>query len=161
MQIEQFTAIKGAEGYIISNYGRIIGLTGKQYKTPCNKKGYPLLRIPNRNYCKMVHRVVAEHFIGIQKDMQVNHIDGNKLNNNISNLEYITCKENINHAINLGLRTRISNLKSKAMFDDAQLFAIREAIKLGYKNTEIAKYFKCNHSTISKIRTNKNYIVNG
>ena len=52
-----------------------------------------------------IHRIVAETFIcpSPVKEYQVNHIDGNKANNHVSNLEWVTPKQNIEHAIKMGL----------------------------------------------------------
>ena len=60
-----------------------------------------------------VARLVAQAFIGPQpKGIYVNHIDGVKHNDNITNLEYVTPSENIKHALRIGLRKRYYPMKS-------------------------------------------------
>lgn len=63
------------------------------------------LRHEGRSFTKTVHRLVAEHFIPNPLNKpEVNHIDGNKLNNNVCNLEWVTSSENSLHAIKTGLQ---------------------------------------------------------
>jgi hypothetical protein len=68
-----------------------------------------------KNY--IVHRLVAKYFIDnpLNKS-QVNHIDGNKLNNHYSNLEWVTPKENMAHAIDIGLYKKYNNQIYKGKF---------------------------------------------
>ena len=62
---------------------------------------------------KYVHRMVAITFLGDKSNMEVNHIDGDKTNNNLWNLEWVTHRENMQHAVDTGLfipnRTRTIN----------------------------------------------------
>lgn len=159
--MERWEEIIGAKGYFISDHGNVKGRRGNILSLPTNAKGYFILAMPiaelGKTFTKSVHRLVATHFLEGDCSLQVNHIDGNKKNNHYSNLEYLSCKDNINHAIKLGLRTARSNLRNNSMFDLTQIKVIKHAIKDGYGNREIAGYFKCDHSTISKIRVGTHY----
>ena len=95
--------------YEASNYGRIKNAkTQKILKLQENVNGYYCLAlhiVPTIQSNVRVHRLVAEAFLGeCPKGYVVNHKDGNKHNNNITNLEYVTPSENNYHAIRNGLR---------------------------------------------------------
>ena len=63
------------------------------------------LYIDGKSFTKLIHQLVAEAFIeNPDNKPDVNHIDGNKLNNNVSNLEWVTKSENIRHSLRTGLR---------------------------------------------------------
>ena len=95
-------ARKCGSGYIGVNYkynmDRIIkpNITNKYYSAILYAKG--------KNKPTLIHRLVLQTFNPTKrKNMQVNHKDGNRLNNHINNLEWVTPKENINHAFRTGL----------------------------------------------------------
>lgn len=89
--------------YEVSNYGRVKNtITNFILKQAIDKYGYPKIHIVDinkNNMYKTIHRLVAETLLpNINNLPQVNHKDGNKLNNHITNLEWVTVKENIIHS---------------------------------------------------------------
>lgn len=89
-------------GYYVSSYGRFKNNTGHIIENHKSHAGYKSLRISNCIY--FFHRLVALTFLeNPENKEQVNHIDGNKLNNRVDNLEWVTNKENQVHKINTGL----------------------------------------------------------
>lgn len=93
--------------YIIYSDGRIYSKIRKKFMTnKITKDGYSRMELYKDKKPKMfnVHRVIAEVFIDNPENKPfVNHIDGNKQNNKFENLEWVTQKENIEHAHRIGL----------------------------------------------------------
>lgn len=121
---EIFRTIEGFDKYQISNLGRIISNVGKSskfLKPQTDAIGYQHVRLypddfrfgsyggtrGKRPKLEKIHRLVATAFIPKPSDedvWQVNHKDGDKLNNVVDNLEWITAAENMKHSWELGLR---------------------------------------------------------
>lgn len=159
---EIWKTIDGAPGYSISSHGRVIGMKGYPIKLFKNKKGYLQFAMPikaiNKTFSRVVHRLVAIAFVPNPNNLpEVNHEDGDKENNYCLNLKWVTTKQNIEHAIRTGLRDADQNLQSNSMFDNLQVHVIKDAINAGFRGVDIARYFNCSRSTISKIKVGKHY----
>ena len=98
--------VAGYEGlYTVDIFGNVFRADGKELTQTKNQFGYMnvSLRKDGKQKQHKVHRLVAQAFIPnpLNKE-QVNHIDGDKTHNTVWNLEWNTCKENINHAVKTG-----------------------------------------------------------
>lgn len=109
MATTYFKPINGYENkYLISCFGEVYSLRKRKYLKPLKtEKGYLAVELWD-NYTRKVakvHRLVAEAFIeNPNKRTEVNHKDGNKENNDYTNLEWCTRSENLRHAYRTGLR---------------------------------------------------------
>ena len=108
--MEQWRDVPGYNGkFQISNTGKIRnGKTGLDRKPYVNENGYCIIGFYDKekgfSVQHRVHRLVAEAFIPNPEGKRtVNHIDGNKLNNRVENLEWATHQENLDHAHKTGL----------------------------------------------------------
>ena len=120
--MEKWKDIKGYEGYYkISNYGNVKSIdrivtysSGKKvfYKSKKRKASiseYRMIVLCKNRRCKgfKISRLVAEHFLNKKNGKNiVNHIDGNKHNDNVNNLEWCTYSENTLHAFNNNLNKK-------------------------------------------------------
>lgn len=79
--------------------------------------------------------------------------DGNKLNNNVNNLEIVTNKQNIQHAFNIGLTVgNIGEKNGNSILTEKQILEIYSCIYLGEDNNKIAKNYNIDFRTVSQIR---------
>ena len=103
--IEIWNNIPNYNDYQVSNLGRVCSYKNgvrKEIKGWIQNTGYLTVSLNNKKFS--VHRLVAQAFIKKDKERTfVNHKDGNKLNNNVDNLEWCTNKENLQHAYRTGL----------------------------------------------------------
>lgn len=146
--------------YAISNHGRVYSLRYKRLLRPASaSNGYLIvdLRLDMSHNYRRVHRMVAESFIpNPDNKSYVNHIDGNKLNPRIHNLEWVTAKENSQHAVKTGLYRPAR--PRKLTHDDIR--AIRARCVNGCKingQSAIAKEYGVTRQVIISIMNGKTY----
>lgn len=159
--------IQGYENrYLISSYGRVWSIRGKKwlkYSVPSNGYAQIILCVNFHKKARMIHRLVAETFLPkIEGKEYVNHKDGNKLNNNINNLEWCTCSENQQHVNEMGLKHNIpygdKSVMAKLTWDDIHF--MREHYKPydeQYNTTMLAKIFNIDKSEAYAIIANKRW----
>lgn len=151
--------VKGYEGlYFVNEFGEIYSYPKKTRKgvrkmlAHKNKNGYLSIDLcKNGNIKKYsLHRIIALAFLdNIENKEQVNHINGNKHDNRIENLEWSTRSENQKHSIETGLRSAKGEKNSQSKLTEIQVLNIFND-KRTYN--QISKDFKISISTISDIK---------
>jgi len=150
--------------YTISNTGEVFSLlSNTALKCALCSSGYPMAKLfisydretNTRKYKHIrVHRLVGEHFLENPENKPcINHIDGNKLNNHVSNLEYCTHKENSVHACSTGLTP-----KKKRVLTEEQLKTCSDKYKQGIPIKEMAKSLNVSRAAIEKYILNQENI---
>jgi hypothetical protein len=162
--VERWLPVVGYEDvYAVSNHGRVMRLAGSErvkenriVKQGDNGRGYMFVRLwaDNKPQHRYVHRLVMQSFVGeCPEGITVNHIDGNKANNHLSNLEYATHSENIQHAYNQGLNYGArGEMHSMAKLTQTQADEIRRLYALGgISQRSLAAQFRISPSVIGGI----------
>lgn len=114
--------IDGYEGrYTVFSDGRIYSSKSRRFLRPTKTpKGYPMVSLHHPQKAKVrrdyVHRIVASAFLGSANGLCVNHKDGDKENNDVKNLEWVTIKENNRHALETGLKVRGAGYEKMAQW---------------------------------------------
>lgn len=139
------------DDYEITRDGRVINkITHHVLKPQPNAKGY--LRVSISKKLIFVHRLVAEKYVPNPNNLpQVNHKDGNKLNNNADNLEWVDNLENRTHAVKTGLHLSGEKATNHKL-DWEKVEFIRSHLEIS--STELARKFGVSRGTINDV---KNY----
>lgn len=141
--------------YKVSMNGDIHGPRGKILKPKLTKTGYHEIQIylgKNTSKWFRVHRVVAQAFIPNPENKPfVNHKDGNKMNNDVSNLEWVTHRENMDHAIIHNLVHKGEN-NTRSIHTNAQIEEVCKLLELGYRDCDIADSLGMHKYNVSLIR---------
>ena len=161
--IELLRNIAGYKGiYQISNFGNVRSFNNNKSRILKQRKAsngylYVNLCMGGKYKSFRVHRLVALEFIGYS-DLTVNHKDGNKTNNNIDNLEWMSFKKNYEHAkINGLLASGENNGRHKLLWSDVEQIRQKYLTKKSFRY--IAKEYGVSKSVISKIIHNKNWKI--
>ena len=175
---ENWKLIRGSNCYEVSDLGNVRSVAstitrkdGKKYSL----KAQPMKPFVSRNgYCivpfkrdinakKTVHRLVMEAFCPVDgmDNLDVNHIDGNKQNNKLSNLEWCTKHENMSHARKIGIWKPENRKGEKHPMHTLTEKEVREIKDLltskKYRQYEIAEMYNVSSTTISEIKTGRKW----
>lgn len=160
--------------YLVSNLGRVKAVTrivtrsnGRPYtinskilKPAQDSCGY--LRVALMKNGKLntekVHRLVAKTFLVDDYSLEVNHIDGDKQNNNVDNLEFLSRSQNQKHAFKIGLqKPKLGSSNPSAKIDEIKVLTIKTLIKCGYKLKKISNGLNISYHIVKDINRNKTW----
>lgn len=158
----KYNGIDYSKYFKVSNNGNILGIrSNKLIKFTINKNGYYRFttKINNKVINFGVHKAVAETFISNPRDLpQVNHKDGNKLNNYVENLEWCTALYNTNHAIKNNLLLPYGEDNSQHKITAKEVIEIRNLYKTGlYSYQKLANKYSISRIQIRNIILNINW----
>ena len=150
--------IKGFERYSVDTDGKVYSsVTDRYLKQEESKKGYFYVRLMNNGKAKAmrIHRLVAMTYIDNPNKLPVvNHIDGNKHNNNLSNLEWCTFKQNQEHAMRIGLMDGmigVNNTLSKLTEVDVRNIRSISKTQNGLSHRKLAVTYNVSKATIRNV----------
>ena len=148
--------------YIIFENGDVLSLLSGKYITKrIGTRGYSMINLCINGKCKTFafHRIMAELFIPNPNNLpQINHKDGNKLNNSLDNLEWITASGNNMHALKTGLRHAAKGKNTNnGRFNEDEIRNIRTLYKEGYSQRKIASKFNVTKGAIAQIIRKETY----
>lgn len=145
----------GLPNYAVTRCGRVYSLKSNKFLKPkIDRYGYEVvcLREDNKNLHRTVHRLVALIYIpSVNKGMTVNHIDGNKVNNNVLNLEWVSSRDNLRHATETGLSVG-------TILSDEVVHQVCKLIQDGFRNCDVMQIAGVETlSTVEKIKSGMYY----
>ena len=161
--VSEVKIIPGYEDYECDIFGNVYSLKrGKRrkLKPQINRYGYLVVGLYNNckyKICK-IHRLVMLVFHGAS-ELDVNHIDGNKKNNNFLNLEYCTRSENLLHAFRTGLACNKGENNTQAKLTEQVVIEIKTALLKPYRgiNNDLGRKYGVSSYAISDIKRGRRW----
>jgi hypothetical protein len=154
--MEIWRPIEG-HNYEISNHGNVRHIDTKRIKTfELHDNKYLRVKLNKRNY--KVHRLIGLYFISNPDNKpEINHKDGNKLNNHVDNLEWVTPLENTKHALENDLIPRLDSSTVVKIYHDFWIehLKLHEVMKKYNVSKSVAnsiKYKSCYQDVLSKVK---------
>lgn len=152
--------IQNHPDYFISEDGQIFSMKNgamKQLKLKLESYGYYRIGLDNRSY--LVHRLVAKTYIENPENLgYINHRNGIKTDNNVSNLEWITAGDNQKHAYNTGLKNIPRGvLNGRSILSEQDVIEIYKRLLENERVSDVAKDFDIHTSTVSDIKFKRHW----
>lgn len=171
MTKEEWRDVPGYEGwYQVSNLGQIRRIApgkstfvGRILNPKTDDHGYIRITLHKKGRGKTIriHRIIMETFHGeCPSGMEVNHKNGDKTDNRLSNLEYVTLQENMHHSWNVLGRPNMAKGEGHGMskLTDNDVREIRRLFETGqYTKVAIGKMFNVTHKAIERVVTRRNW----
>lgn len=143
--------------YLVNREGEVFSIrSNRLISQRLDRYGYPRVNLyeGTKNHTVTVHRLVAKAFVPNPVNLpEVNHIDGDKMNNNADNLEWVTSSQNQRHAFRLGLqRGQKGEKNGMARYSEKDVRLVCELLAKGKRNAEIRDETGYSFSFIEKIK---------
>lgn len=140
--------------YYVTEDGIVFGKYGKRLVGHVDRCGYHEVALTENGKTRwyLTHRLVAMAYIPNPDDLPfINHIDGNKLNNNVDNLEWCTRSDNAKHSFANGLQDNVTNQYGNfGVLTKAQKDRIYELHKQGLIDKDIALEIGCSRELVGR-----------
>lgn len=156
-QVNNVGEVRSLDRTTTFSNGRVKSFKGQNLSLSVAGAGYLMAQLSYNGEKKKqyVHRLVAKAFIKNDSNKpEINHKDGNKLNNSVENLEWCTSSENKKHAYKNGLRSVVDvngEKNGRSKLKEKEIIEIREKHKQGFSYESIGKVYGVHKATIGKI----------
>ena len=148
------------DAYTLFEDGSVLGRRSKELKYSLNHKGYPFLTFVDNNskrHTKSIHRLVAENFLPNPDNLSdVNHIDCNRANFKISNLEWMTHGKNIEYSYKMNKRSALGINNARCTTDEETVHEICDLLRSGLLSSQI-RDLGFNYYRVQAIKCKKNW----